>query len=83
MERLWPPVIVDKRVKDVRLYIRTVLSEEAVARRGREGCGVESQVRELQDGVNVARCRRGGGLEAIVGWKEASRNEGGLLRCVR
>lgn len=35
--------------------MRTVLSEQAVARIGRCGCGVLSHVRALQEGVNVAR----------------------------
>lgn len=55
IERLWPPEIVLRRVKEVRLYIRTVLSEQAVATIGREGCGDVSQQRVVEEGVRVAR----------------------------
>lgn len=37
IDLLWPPVIVLKRLKLVREYTRTVLSEEADAAIGREG----------------------------------------------
>lgn len=35
--------------------MRTVLSEEQVARRGRVGCGAVSQAREEEEGSRVAR----------------------------
>lgn len=35
--------------------MRTVLSEEQVARRGRVGCGAVSQAREGEEGSRVAR----------------------------
>ena len=35
--------------------MRAVLSEQAVARMGRWGCGLDSQTRELEGGLKVAR----------------------------
>jgi hypothetical protein len=55
MLRLWPPVMVERRVKVVREYMRTVLSEEQVARSGAVGCGAVSQAREGDGEVRVAR----------------------------
>jgi hypothetical protein len=39
----------------VRLYTRTLRSEQAVATIGRVGCGAVCHVRELDGGVSVAR----------------------------
>ena len=39
----------------MRLYTRTVLSADAVARRGRVGCGEDDQARTLLGGAKVAR----------------------------
>lgn len=49
--------------------MRTVLSEEQVARRGRVGCGAVSQAREWEAGSRVARgdIRAREGAEGIVG----------------
>lgn len=47
--------------------MRTVLSEEQVARRGRVGCGAVSQAREGEEGSRVARCDiRGRGEEGGI-----------------
>lgn len=43
-------------MKDVRLYTRTLRSEQAVATMGRVGCGEDCHVRELDGGVRVANC---------------------------
>lgn len=43
--------------------MRTVLSEEQVARRGRVGCGDVSQAREGDGGVRVDRSVKGDGGE--------------------
>lgn len=47
--------------------MRTVLSEEAVARRGRVGCGEEDQARVLLGGWRVARGRMVGGMVVLAG----------------
>lgn len=39
----------------MRLYTRTLRSEQAVATMGRVGCGAVCHVRELDGGVRVAR----------------------------
>ena len=69
---MWPPETVDRCVKEVRLYIRTVLSAQAVAMMGREGCGHDCQVREVEGGWRVARgvMVRGG----MVGGGESERS---------
>jgi len=41
--------------------MRTVLSEQAVAMSGREGCGALCQVRETEGGFNIDRRVRAGG----------------------
>jgi len=41
--------------------MRTVLSEQAVAMSGREGCGADCQVRETEGGFSVDRRMRAGG----------------------
>lgn len=43
-------------MKDVRLYTRTLRSEQAVATIGRFGWGEDCHVRELDGGVSVASC---------------------------
>lgn len=52
--------------------MRTVLSEEAVARRGRYGWGVDCQAREVEGGVHVAR-----GLRLCVVGVVAAGGDGG------
>jgi len=52
--RLCPPEIVLSKLKEVREYMRTERSEQAVATIGRFGCGEESQTRVLDGGFSVA-----------------------------
>lgn len=55
IDLLWPPVIVLRRLKLVREYTLTVLSEEAEAAIGNVGCGTVCQARVDEAGVSVAR----------------------------
>jgi hypothetical protein len=63
--RLCPPVIVERRVKFVSEYTRTVLSELQVATIGRVGCGAVSQVRSRDGGVKSERWV----ICAILNWR--------------
>lgn len=66
-DRLCPPATVDASANDVRLYTRTVLSDEAVATTGRDGCGAVIHVRAELAGVSVARgWSIGGGVVSVV-----------------
>lgn len=67
--RLWPPEIVERSVKEVSECMRTILSEEQVARRGRVGCGAVSQAREGDGEVRVDKRVILGGedVDGIVG----------------
>jgi len=47
--------MVSSRVNEVRLYTRTVRSEQAVATSGNVGCGADCHVLELEGGDSVAR----------------------------
>jgi hypothetical protein len=71
-------VIVERSLKFVSEYTRTVLSELQVATMGRVGCGAESHARSREGGVRSERRERVGG--AIVGiFCEA----GGIRSCCR
>lgn len=59
--RLCPPVIVERSLKFVSEYIRTVLSELQVATMGRVGCGAVSHARSREGGVRSER-------RVSVGW---------------
>ena len=55
--------------------MRAVLSEQAVARMGSVGCGVLSQVRELQEGVRVAKGLMEGMVSSRLGLVSTVRME--------
>lgn len=53
-------MIVVRRVNEVRLYIKIVLEDDAVAMSGRCGCGLDSQSRVGESGCKVeSRLREG------------------------
>ena len=55
MLRLWPPLMVERRVNDVREYMRTDLSEKHTAIMGRSGWADADHARENEGGVMVDR----------------------------